>query len=185
MTRADGRYIPENAVAVENTEANAVVYTYEAHDALFAIAYSGKRRKADFRYRYGTEERRAQAIQNFFTNKLAVKAIKAERKAAQKSARAEFLAQIKAGTILYTSWGYDQTNVDWYQVITVKGCAVTLRPISGSLTENGFMSGTTVPTPDAFTGEAINKIARGAYLSVDHSSMWVWDGKPKGVSWYA
>ena len=186
MTRADGRYIPQGAQAVENTEANAVVYTYEARGGLYAIAYSGKRRRDDFHYRYGTEERRAQAIENFFADKLTTLKFRAERKAVAKAESAALLAQLKPGTILYTSWGYDQTNVDWYQVITVKGCTVTLRPIAGSTTENGYMSGKTVPVHDEFTGNAFKKVIRSGSINIEsYASAWVWDGTPKQVSWYA
>jgi len=40
-----------------------------------------------------------------------------EYKAKAKKELSEFLPSVKIGDIFYTCWGYDQTNVDFYQVI--------------------------------------------------------------------
>ena len=40
-----GRFIPENAKAIEHF--GGVVYTYSANSALYAVAYRGNRSKAD------------------------------------------------------------------------------------------------------------------------------------------
>ena len=47
----------------------------------------------------------------------------------------------KVGDILYNSWGYNQTNVDWYQVIKVKPKSIVIHPIAGDYKETGFLSG--------------------------------------------
>lgn len=46
-------------------------------------------------------------------------------------------APVKVGDIFYTSWGYDQTNVDWFQVVDVSatGKTVTLVEI-GAIAED-------------------------------------------------
>lgn len=36
---------------------------------------------------------------------------------------------IKPGDIFYNSWGYDQTNVDFYEVVRVTACKAEIRPI--------------------------------------------------------
>ena len=33
----------------------------------------------------------------------------------------KFLIQLSEGSILYSSWGYDQTNIDFYQVVKLVG----------------------------------------------------------------
>ena len=38
-------------------------------------------------------------------------------------------AGVKVGDIFYTSWGYDQTNVDWYQVVDVTESGCYILPI--------------------------------------------------------
>jgi hypothetical protein len=53
------------------------------------------------------------------------------------------------GSIFSRSWGYDQTQVDWYQVINVSPSGKTLKliKIAGKRTEDG---GHVVPVPDAW-----------------------------------
>jgi len=69
----------------------------------------------------------------------------------------------KSGDILHSSWGYDQTNNDFYQVVASKGKTVHLRPIGAEYRSTGFMAGMTKPTPNRFlpkdnlTGEKILK----------------------------
>ena len=49
------------------------------------------------------------------------------------------------GSILYCSWGYDQTNVDFYLVVARKGDWLTLQPMNKKKTYTGHMSGTCTP----------------------------------------
>lgn len=61
---------------------------------------------------------------------------------------------VKVGDIFYSSWGYDQTNIDFYQIVrlTEKGSAF-VRPIRARRveTENGhFTQEALVPVKDGF-----------------------------------
>ena len=56
------------------------------------------------------------------------------------------------GSVWYTSWGYDQTNVDYYQVVRESESSVWLRKI-GSYVENGRL----YPNPGMFLGAANEK----------------------------
>lgn len=38
----------------------------------------------------------------------------------------EFRRSLRVGDILYSSWGWEQTNIDFYQVIAIRGSAVDL-----------------------------------------------------------
>jgi len=98
---------------------------------------------------------------------------------------------VKVGDIFYNSWGYDQTNIDWYQVtaLTKSGKSVKVRPIAGKIKETGFMSGESSPVKGKFTGPAVAKrvgVNRGeVYLPSKYGWTSKWDGKPKYQSWYA
>jgi hypothetical protein len=98
---------------------------------------------------------------------------------------------VKVGDIFYNSWGYDQTNIDWYQVvsITASGKSVKIRPIAGKIKETGFMSGESTPKKGKFTGPAVTKrigMSNGEpYLPSKYGWTSLWDGKPKYQSWYA
>jgi hypothetical protein len=59
----------------------------------------------------------------------------------------------KVGDLFYSSWGYDQTNIDFYQVTTVRNKMVGLTPIAGKAKYDQAMAGYTTPVPNHFTGE--------------------------------
>lgn len=62
---------------------------------------------------------------------------------------------LPVGTVLVSSWGYDQTNIDFYEVTKATAKTVLIRPISIAQ-ENGESWGTYTATPKRgeFTGEA-------------------------------
>ena len=50
-------------------------------------------------------------------------------------------ASVKIGDIFYDSWGYDQTNIDFYQVVGLRGkSSVELRAIHSLHEPDGYMS---------------------------------------------
>lgn len=65
----------------------------------------------------------------------------------------EFRRSLRVGDILYSSWGWEQTNIDFYQVIAIRGSAVDLRQLDPRTTEDGYMCGTTVPAARCFQGQ--------------------------------
>ena len=68
----------------------------------------------------------------------------------------EFRRSLRVGDILYSSWGWEQTNIDFYQVIAIRGSAVDLRQLDQRTTEDGYMCGTTVPLPDVFKHKCVH-----------------------------
>ena len=98
------------------------------------------------------------------------------------------------GSVLYASWGYEQTNIDFYQVVARKGAFVTLQPMNKQKEYDGHMSGTCTPDGmvevlctfrrrlriDAATGNCYGCNGPESFMSLD-----AWDGRPKGFSEYA
>ena len=181
------RFIPENAKEIKKEELNAVAYTYEGtNGSLYALAYSGRRNKPDFHYRYSNEEKRAEAVSNFFKRIEANAQYKEELKERQKELRANFLAKIEVGSIFATCWGYEQTNVEWYQVTQIKGSTVHIREIAAEIKATGYMSGETSPVKDAFVGEEFKRIVRGTGIRIDDVvTAFLSDGKSRHCSSYA
>ena len=96
----------------------------------------------------------------------------------------------KVDDILAYSWGYDQTNVDWFKVTRVTSASVELTPIGKQYTETGFMSGETTPDPETVTGHPFMKrvltyAAQPYVVSFDYGVGIPWDGRPKYESHYA
>ncbi len=88
------------------------------------------------------------------------------------------------GDILYTSWGYDQTNVDFYQVIEAKGATATIRKIAGRTASSERGSDYVVPQPGSFIGAPKKKRVQKDHpytinMGDGEGHAHVWDGKPK------
>lgn len=109
--------------------------------------------------------------------------VPARRKAASGVTPAE--AGITVGTIFYSSWGYDQTQVDFYEVVGLTPKGVKIRKIGQSVEGAGFGSDKVSATKGRFLDDEVQtKMLRGSadspYLSLtSYSSAWVWDGTPK------
>jgi len=99
----------------------------------------------------------------------------------------------RIGDIFVATWGYDQTNANFFQVVKVTSKSVSVRPIKSRRKEDppGSMSGYAMPIKNSFTGSA--KTKRIYYYdgremfkaSESMGSAEKWDGKPVAISWYA
>lgn len=115
-----------------------------------------------------------------------------EAKQARKKAAAEARAALKAsdhyavGDVVYASWGYDQTNIDWYQVVEVGAKSVKIRPVAAASSDaGGPTGGHTQPIRGRFTGEAqIRILSPDGSIRDRHSGLYKWDGRPKYTSSY-
>jgi hypothetical protein len=103
---------------------------------------------------------------------------------------------MKPNDILYAAWGYDQTNIDFYEVLKVTDNFVTVIQIEQTDTFDAglSMTGTAVPkhgSPVAGKKPLRRKIhwfASGSipYLKItSYSCAYPWDGVPKHFSTYA
>jgi hypothetical protein len=90
----------------------------------------------------------------------------------------------RVGDILYTSGGYEQTNVNFYEVVAVSGQSVTIRKISKHVVADHTYSVDVMPNPGSFVGEPkkkrVQKSGGGKYeVKVNDDHAWLWEGKPK------
>jgi hypothetical protein len=112
---------------------------------------------------------------------------KEERKKAKAEGLEAMRERLQVGSILYTSWGYDQTNVEFFEVVERKPASVVVREIEGELEERGFMSGRTRPKPGKYIGEPLRKLITDTGITFEsYRSAWPTDPeKWHGCSWYA
>ena len=77
---------------------------------------------------------------------------KEQVKQIRQEAKKRFQNPYKVGDILHHSWGYDQTNCDFYQVVEVKPASVVLKKIKAETVpgSEGLMSESLLPVKDAF-----------------------------------
>ena len=193
MTIQPTRYIPENAEAITRDGLNAVVYYYTSRqNKPCAIAYKGRRSKADYHYSYRTEDSRDDAANKFFDGWEEYEALKGKRRKKRSQAHT-----LKVGDILVCSWGYGQTNVDFYQVLSRTNCYIKMMRIESQATKDsaGFLCDKCVAVPDAFIKNAkllSKKVWVQTYPNGDehqavtmnsYSTAQVWDGLPEHRSW--
>ena len=119
-----------------------------------AIGFAGRRNSPDFRYRFSNAERLNAYVAEY------VERIRgnAQYRAQQRAQRVEASRQVivSVGDIFRSSWGYEQTNIDYYQVVAVRGRMIDVRPIGQQREGNGCPDqGYCVPVPDSFVGEAV------------------------------
>lgn len=66
---------------------------------------------------------------------------------------------VETGDIFYSSWGYEQTNINFYQVTHLKGkSTVVVQEIRcQQITASGAMSGTVEPIKGDFIGDPLTR----------------------------
>ena len=64
---------------------------------------------------------------------------------------------VKVGDIFVCSWGYDQTNVDYYKVLAVKNKSVVIAEVGQSRNYTGNMQGECVPNVNEIVGQPMTK----------------------------
>jgi len=102
---------------------------------------------------------------------------------------------VEVGDIFVSSWGYDQTNVDFYQVTRLTAQSVEVRAIASELVSGDGWSGTVVAVPNAFleglqAQKFVSRLRHGYQgepsIKVGYQRYaWLWDGKPKTMTSYA
>ena len=145
--------------------------------------------KIEFNYRFGTVQRMFDHCEKYLAGLARAEEFKAERKAQRATERAEAVANVKEGDIYVASWGWEQTNVDAYQVVAKKGATVTLREIGLETVQDseGFMSDHVIPVPNWFIGDEFKKRITGRRINISdcQTAFPVEEGKSFYRSWYA
>lgn len=100
---------------------------------------------------------------------------------------------MKKGDILYSEWGYEQTNVDFYKVVNISksGKTAIIVELESKKTYTGDMRGEIVPSD--MVKEGAEKIRRkiknygwGDFIDLtSYESARLWNGKPKEFTSYA
>lgn len=97
---------------------------------------------------------------------------------------------LEIGSILFDSWGYEQTNIDFYKVVWLNKNRTKIRIVPiGQVTDSIFsvesMSCHVLPDPKNEIGDIMEKQIRSDRIKIDSSvSLRLWDGKSKYTSSY-
>jgi hypothetical protein len=144
-----------------------------------AMFYIGKQSKHAWYIRFQTEEDMKKKIKDSISNLMRWEDSKAERKEKRSAPHS-----LKVGDILYSDWGYDQTNIDFYQVTRViSDKTVEIREIASKILDSSnYGTDDVVAVKDAFL-TSLPMIKRpspdNAIGISSYETAYLWNGKPK------
>lgn len=163
------------------------VYTADAKMHYVLVAFRGKAVKPDINAWYLSADARRTVALKWMEGLVVRQVEKQARQMARKGAACPF----KEGDLLEGSWGYDQTNVEFWRIVAVRGRKVIIREVSHVTVpgSEGFMCATVVPG-EIFGPEQVHIAqthnGREWYVRLHEScSLRLSDGGPCCKSWYA
>ncbi|WP_230599322.1 hypothetical protein [Xanthomonas albilineans] len=156
-------------------------YLAEEAGRIYVTKFHGKSLKPD-RLAFRSQAEAERDIASFTARRQELADVQADRRASAKRPHT-----LTVGTVLVSSYGYEQTNVDFYEVIAVENRTVTLRQLAQERQDTSHMSGTTTPVPGHYTGDSIRKRVnpRNSVKLSSSSYAYPWDGRPQYWSSYA
>jgi len=181
------RYIPEGYV--EFKPANFDEYPKDmfacwvSKELPIAMFFIGKQSSYTWYNKFRDNTQMKEKILKTISNLMSHEESKAKRKEERKASHS-----LKVGDILYSSWGYDQTNIDFYQVIrVVSDRTVEIREIGSKVLDSGYGQDTVVGVKDAFlsprgeyddTGKPmIKRVSSDNTIKISSFEYaWPWDG---------
>lgn len=188
-------FIPKNADLTLDTEPEVAIYRYPIGRGTTigygVMVFCGSAGKPTEHYSYRTIEQANKTIESWL-DRVSLHRIERQRKQSEKRA---WINPAKVGDLLYTSWGYEQTNVEFYAVTRVSGKRLWIRQIVRDSQAVGFMQNKCWPAmPIRFCGEETRHTAQsgggsdnGAYsVKINESATaWLEQGREHYSSSYA
>jgi len=158
--------IPEDYSEILRDDDNGVL-VFANRDKTCVMAFSGKSSKPDFYTRFKTVERAELYVASWHQSKIN----RAAEKQALRDTKKLFVSPLVLGQIVCSSWGYEQTNVNFYQVTKLVGKqTVEVREIGCVDHAIESMQGFKVPVPDSFKGEPMRRrVAEHGRVKIDHA----------------
>ena len=97
---------------------------------------------------------------------------------------------VKINDIFYSSWGYDQTNIDFYMVVDVTKSSVKVVSIGEDRTYTGPMQGNCVPNLSAKGNKIITKRLnyynnKPSFKIASYASAYPWNCQPMNFTEWA
>jgi len=175
-------YIPSNATTVSPEGVNAVAYYYDLDSSTpAAIIFIGKSKKPSKHLCFRTEERREEWTQDIFENVKANTEAKEARAAKDKAAKAEAADTVQVGDVFSSSWGYDQTNVDFYKCVAKRGQMLDVIKVGSLVDHSDQGSDYLLPDVACEIGEVMTKRVNqhGGFKVESFANAYPFDGKPE------
>jgi len=188
------RHIPEGysfkyGVTQDPTEGYCKDVESPSGTRFIAMVFIGRAIKPTYHVYFSSDEKRNEFVNSKIATYLERKKQKKARRAEQKSLQ----HTLEVGSILVSSWGYDQTNIDYYQVTKLIGkTMVEVQEIRATVVETHGTYQDVMPVKDLFftprfegdtwkIGSMRKKVCpRTNSISINsYASAYPWDGKPE------
>jgi hypothetical protein len=122
------------------------------------LSFAGRRCKPDVHYSFKDAEKAKEYQDRWYAGVVASAQRKAKNKAETAAATSQPQTALVVGDVLVASWGYEQTNYDYYQVTRLVGArSVEIRELAQQTDTTGFLQGDCVPVKNKFAGEPMVK----------------------------
>lgn len=155
-------FIPkeEGVRKIENAQDGIVAYAYEATTVrgtlrFYSMIFTGTKAKPDSHVYAMTAEARDADIARAFEAAKSRRERKDAQKAQDRLAR-QMGHGLEVGDLLAATWGYEQTNVELWRVMAVRGSYVDIQRVVCDRKSRGFMSEELRPTKETY-GEIVSK----------------------------
>lgn len=159
-------------------------------EKLTACLHSGRRKNPDWHYRFNSVEKMNDYISKEIEYHEKMHADRVQREEEMKRKAEEEAAKVQVGDIYVYSWGWEQTNVNFYQVIEKPSPkTIVIREIGcESIEEASWASDYVKPVKDMFLNEETERVRINKYGGFKRScgTAVSTEGKEKHYrSWYA
>jgi hypothetical protein len=176
------RQIPEGATEHLYSEAKVTLYYFKTDKGYPALlAYKGRSKKPIICNAYSTTSMR---------NERAAIYVKQEKENEDYKRSLQKPHELAVGDILYASWGYEQTNINFYQVLKIPTeISAIVREVNTKSTMTSSMSGTKIPILNDFKDQAEQRRRTAGVGNLkggrNFQNLYFWNGKPKEYTTYA
>ena len=131
------------------------IEVYASEDCTIVAGFVGKRAKPSMYYRFSTVEKAAEYADKWVDEE------------SKKIKKVEAANSLVVGDVLVSSWGWEQTNIDFYEVVKVSGSFVTVREIKCNVVSRNANGGNVVPVPGEFIGDPIRRKVVSGWIPIN------------------
>jgi len=157
-------YIPMNYSKVEVPE-KLPLEIWINEDELTIMYFEGRKQKPSKHIRYNSNESLQNAVDTLISNAEHKLQSVLMEKAVKKEKTLKIAEKIKVGDIFVYSWGWEQTNVNFYQVVEKSSpMTVVVREIGyETIEETSWASENVRPIKDSFISDELEKVRINSY----------------------
>lgn len=170
--------VPANAIEHDaRTGDGSVYFTWQARNMPAVAVFLGRRTTREWAYSFPDQQRADERVKAW---------IEAHRLRLATEAELRKRHSLQLGQILYACWGYEQTNIQFYQVIAVRGAVVDLHELSKDRTPTGDMTAKVRPIVDSFVGAPLHSKRPNGHntIAVNGHRLYPWDGQTLSETHY-